>query len=86
MCKKASYILSEEAEQGVHECLEYMHETRTRTFGNARSVRNLFEKILENQIMRISEDVEGASTEELATIEIDDIPALEELSDLEKQE
>ncbi len=86
MCKKSGFLLSEEAEQGVMECLEYMHETRTRTFGNARSVRNLFEKILENQTVRISENVEEISTEELATIEVDDLPALEELSELEKQE
>ncbi len=43
-------------------------------FGNARHVRNLFEKTLENQAMRLAADTDGLSREDLQAIEAEDIP------------
>ncbi len=54
-----------------------MCESRGKYFGNARTVRNILEKTIKNQIMRISDDVESLSKEKLATIELEDIPSYE---------
>ncbi|OAD90707.1 hypothetical protein A7A78_05115 [Aequorivita soesokkakensis] len=51
--KKADFILTEEAEDKLNEILIKLHEKRDRSFGNARTIRNLFEKIIERQANRI---------------------------------
>ncbi len=81
MCEKTAYILTEYAENAVADLIRKMCESRNKWFGNARSVRNIFERILKNQALRISKNVEEISTEELATIETEDIPTFEEYTD-----
>ena len=50
-CKKMKYILSEEAEKTALEYFEEVHDDPT--FGNARGVRNFFDRIITNQATRI---------------------------------
>lgn len=67
---KADFILSEDAEQKLLEILERVHEKRHKGFGNARTMRNLFERIIEIQANRvvsltpITEDLLKILTEE----------------------
>ncbi|MEQ8245853.1 AAA family ATPase [Fulvivirga sp.] len=51
--KKADFILSEEAEEKLLEIIERVHEKKHSGFGNARTMRNLFEKIIERQANRV---------------------------------
>lgn len=72
-CKKLDYTLTTEAEQRLSEVLETAYNSRDKSFGNGRFVRNTFEKTLEKQANRIA----GTSTitkEILTTIIADDIP------------
>ena len=48
------YRLSPDAETALHELLVRALDRRTKDFGNARYVRNLFEKVIENQAVRLS--------------------------------
>lgn len=50
---KADFVLTPEAEEKLNEILEMAFEKRHKGFGNARVVRNLFEKIVEQQANRI---------------------------------
>ena len=53
IAKKADFTLTKDAEEKLTEILERVYEKRHRGFGNARTVRNLFEKIIEHQANRI---------------------------------
>ena len=53
MCKKNQYVMGEQAQSMVKANLNTMYETRDENFGNARSVRNLFEKIIKNMNLRL---------------------------------
>lgn len=52
--KKHEYITDDSFDKKVKEILEAAVESCDHNFGNARYVRNLFEKILENQASRLS--------------------------------
>ena len=54
MTKKYDYELTPEAAIYLKESFTQMVENKDRHFGNARAVRNLFEKILEQQANRLS--------------------------------
>jgi len=54
LCEKHSYTLSEEAKETAAHLLKAMYEERDENFGNARDVRNLFEKAIEAQANRLS--------------------------------
>lgn len=75
LCKKLDYTLTVEAEQRLVEFLGTAYNSRDKSFGNGRFVRNTFEKTLEKQANRIA----GTSTitkEILTTIIVDDIPEI----------
>ncbi len=78
LCKKLDYTLTNEAHGRLKETFETAYQNKDENFGNARFVRNIFEKTLENQANRIAkeavltkailstitaEDVEMSSTE-----------------------
>ncbi len=69
-CKKMQYILSDEAEQAAHEYFEKAQDDPT--FGNARGVRNFFDRITTNQATRIL-SLNNPSDVEFKTIKKDDI-------------
>jgi len=80
MCRKNGYKLTENAEEKVKQMLEFLHETRSDSFANARTVRNLFEKLLTIQADRLAE-LESVSDEELSTITEEDLDKID-LSEL----
>ncbi|MBK6264933.1 AAA family ATPase [Marivirga sp. S37H4] len=69
----ADFVLSEDAEEKVMAIIERAHEKRHRGFGNARTMRNLFEKIIEKQANRIV-IVTPITKEILMTITEEDVP------------
>lgn len=66
---KNDYRLTEGAERRLEEALEERTRRRDRTFGNAREVRNWFEKAVERQAVRLAESgLDGADRETLETL------------------
>lgn len=53
-CRKGGKVLSESAERVLRNRLQQMYDTRDENFGNARDVRNLFEKTCRKQANRIA--------------------------------
>ncbi len=74
MAKKAKYRLSAEADKWLQPFIEMLTERRDKNFGNARWARNLFEKSVERQSLRVTE-MTDPSAEELVTIELKDLGA-----------
>ncbi|WP_024771349.1 AAA family ATPase [Aquimarina macrocephali] len=73
--KKADFILTEDAEEKLMEILDRIYEKRHRGFGNARTIRNLFEKIIERQANRIV-SITPITEEILMTLTEEDIPEI----------
>lgn len=65
--RKFDYRLAPDAEAALHELLAREIATRANDFGNARFVRNLFEKVIERQAVRLSQ-CGRPSADELALI------------------
>jgi type VII secretion ATPase EccA len=74
--KKHKYTLSAEAEVFISTYIANVVGNKDKNFGNARFVRNLFEKTLENQAMRLS-SIGHITSEMLCEIRIEDIKSLE---------
>ena len=53
LCEENEYILQEQAESAIHKFLKNVYARRCKDFGNARTVRNIFEKIIAYQAERI---------------------------------
>lgn len=70
LCKKTDFVLTDDAIEKLQETFELLYEKKDEGFGNARVVRNLFEKCVQNQanrvikIQSITKDVLRALTEE----------------------
>ena len=73
--KKHKYTLSPEAEVFVSNFLAHAVANKDKNFGNARFVRNLFEKTLENQAMRLA-SIGHLTSELLCEISIEDVKSL----------
>ena len=52
-CKKGDFVLDKDAKEKVEDTLELLVDKRDDSFGNARVMRNLFEKIVQNQANRV---------------------------------
>ena len=70
--KKNEYTLSDDAEQYLKEMLEAVVANKPRDFGNARYVRNLFEKSIEKQANRLASLTE-ITKQDLSLIKKEDI-------------
>ena len=70
-CEKSCYVLTAEAEASVKEYFEAVGESAGE-FGNARGVRNSFEKILTEQANRIAE-MKSVTRDDLMTITKEDV-------------
>lgn len=70
-CSINGYSLTHDAEQSISEKLNAMYENRDENFGNARTVRNIFEHAINNQASRLVLD-EGISDKELAELTAED--------------
>jgi len=73
MCRDSHFHPTEEANQKLKALLAELYEQRDRTFGNARLVRNLFEKTIERQANRLAV-INTLTDEILTTILPEDIP------------
>ena len=71
-CKKNDYVMTDEAKTALKSLLEKAVAEKDKNFGNARFVRNLFEKTLERQANRLSKQ-ENLSKEMLTEITIEDL-------------
>lgn len=70
LCEKMQYVLSAEAADSA---LQYFSENQDDpTFGNARGVRNFFDKVVTNQATRIL-TIQNPSDSEFKTIKKEDI-------------
>ena len=72
-CKKYDYHINPEAESKLKEYLYIAVKQKDKNFGNARFVRNLFEKTIEKQASRLSRDSD-ITDDELTEILSEDIP------------
>ena len=70
--KKNQYTISDEADEMLKEKLDYAVEHKDRNFGNARYVRNVFEKSIQMQANRL-EGKSNLSGRELTEITASDI-------------
>ena len=73
--KKNQYTLDDDALVALEDTMVYAIEHKDKNFGNARFVRNLFEKSIQNQATRLS--AEPNITEEvLSMIKAEDLPTI----------
>ena len=63
-CRKNQYVPDEETEQFCIDMFNEMYENRDENFGNARDVRNIFERAVANQANRLAE-MEAPTKEDL---------------------
>ena len=70
---KNQYVLDEEGKKLLVQILNYAVEHKDENFGNGRYVRNLFEKTIQNQAMRLSRQ-STITTEELSILKAEDLP------------
>ena len=71
ICNQYDYIVGDEVKDKMNSIIEGIISHKDETFANARTVRNLFEKIIINQANRLA-DVD-VSDEEMRTITVDDL-------------
>ena len=76
-CKKNGYTLSKEAEEWAEDDFKDLYESRDENFGNARDVRNLFEKAVARQSDRVAA-LEAPTKEQLMELQVADLNESEE--------
>ena len=84
-CKKGQYQVDADAEDELRQLLVDAN-THSISFGNARGVRNLFEKVLVCQANRLAAQQEEVTTEELMRITAQDILGVNEREEEETSE
>ena len=72
MCKKNGYALNEEAKTAAVELFDGLYEERDENFGNARDVRNLFERAVACQSNRLAV-MEAPTKEDLMALTVEDL-------------
>ena len=75
LCKQHRYTVGPGVENILRKHFDVVFENRTRSTGNARYVRNLFENTIENQSVRVVGLGSGITDDELITILPEDLPA-----------
>ena len=70
---KNQYLLDEEGQKLLDQILTFAIEHKDKNFGNGRYVRNLFEKTIQNQAMRLSCQP-NITAEELSKLKAEDLP------------
>ena len=70
--QRSDYQLSTQAAERARAYLEELYQNRDDNFGNARDVRNLFEKIVARQADRVAK-LESPSDAQILTIEAEDL-------------
>ena len=77
MCNRGGYTLSTEGEDAARKLLDELYENRDENFGNARDVRNLFEKAVTRQSDRVAL-LDAPTREQLMELRPQDIDEPEE--------
>jgi len=72
-CHKSDFLVTADAKEKLTFIFEKLYEKRHKSFGNARTARNLFEKIIELQANRIVE-IPKITIDLLKTITEEDVP------------
>lgn len=72
-CKASDFVIAEDAREKLSDTFELLYTQKDENFGNARVVRNLFEKCVQNQANRIIK-LSEISQKILKTFEEQDIP------------
>lgn len=72
-CKKLDFVLTDDAIDKLNETFELLYEKRDDSFGNARVVRNLFEKCVQNQANRVIQ-IKTITRDVLRALTDEDIP------------
>lgn len=70
---KNQYLLEPEGEEQLSKILNFAIEHKDKNFGNGRYVRNLFEKTIQNQAIRLS-CLPNITAEELSKLKAEDLP------------
>jgi len=71
-CDKNGYKVTPEAKTMLRERFDHMYENRDANFGNGRTVRNIFEKVINKQADRLAAETD-ITDEALITITLDDV-------------
>jgi len=71
--EKNQYVLDEEGQALLSQILNFAVEHKDKNFGNGRYVRNLFEKTIQNQAMRLSCQP-NITAAELSMLKAEDLP------------
>lgn len=72
-CHQSNYRLADDVHGVIKLIIENAHSRKDKSFGNARYCRNLFEKIIRYQALRVSETSDSPADEQLLTIEVEDV-------------
>jgi stage V sporulation protein K len=80
-CKKSDFILTEDAIEKLKDTFDLLYAKKDEGFGNARVVRNLFEKCVQNQANRVVK-IKVITSDVLRALSEEDIP---EPKETEKQ-
>ena len=72
LCEENEYILQEKAEERIHDYLDSVYKNREKEFGNARTVRNIFEKVITYQAERVI-NMHYIDDEALTELNINDV-------------
>ncbi|MCD0469455.1 AAA family ATPase [Flavobacterium sp. JAS] len=72
-CMKSDFVISVDAKEKLTDTFDLLYESKNESFGNARVVRNLFEKCVQNQANRIVK-IKKISNKVLKTLTEEDIP------------
>ena len=72
MCKKNGYTISPDVEAWLREDLQDLYDNRDENFGNARDVRNRFEKAVVRQADRLAV-TDNPTVEQLMELTVDDL-------------
>ncbi len=72
-CKNADFILNDDAKEKLSDTFDLLYSKKDEGFGNARVVRNLFEKCVQNQANRIVK-IKKITPKILKTLSEEDIP------------
>ena len=72
MCRKNGYTLSDESREYAESYFKTLYEERDENFGNARDVRNLFERAVARQSDRVAA-LEAPGKEELMALTVEDL-------------
>ena len=75
MCDLYEYKLTEDAEECIDERIEFIEKNKKENFANARTIRNLFEKIITRQASRLADAEDDA---DLAEISAEDVPPVDD--------